>query len=249
MAIVYQATNRVNGKRYVGSTIRPLKVRKYRHHTDANNGATTAFHRAIRKYGKDAFDWVILSVHESAIGAAVQEIKVIAELKPEYNMTDGGDGPLTALGRTTIGLANKGRKHTAETRAKMSAAHRGRKYGPRSDNSERNSKRVWTLEMREKVAASLRGRKLPEEHRRNAAAAQLGRKPTTQRSVICITDGRTFASGREAERAYGLPIRSIAEACRPKRKGTRGFVGALQFSYIGETVVVSQMEHPNVSGP
>ena len=50
------------------------------------------FHAAIRKYGESAFQWVELLKCESLKAAMDKEIELIAELKPEYNITRGGQG-------------------------------------------------------------------------------------------------------------------------------------------------------------
>ena len=53
---IYKITNKINGKIYIGQTIRPIQQRFNRHMNDAiNNVIDTHFSRAIRKYGKDNF--------------------------------------------------------------------------------------------------------------------------------------------------------------------------------------------------
>lgn len=48
-----------SGKYYIGQTIRP-KFRKNEHVSRAFNGSELPFHRAIRKYGIDSFEYSIL---------------------------------------------------------------------------------------------------------------------------------------------------------------------------------------------
>ena len=53
---IYKITNKINGKVYIGQTIRPAEYRFNRHMNDAlNNILDTHFARAIRKYGKENF--------------------------------------------------------------------------------------------------------------------------------------------------------------------------------------------------
>ena len=53
---IYKITNQVNGKFYVGKTMKSLPTRFYNHCYDAiNRNSTSYFHRAIRKYGKENF--------------------------------------------------------------------------------------------------------------------------------------------------------------------------------------------------
>ena len=58
MGYIYKVTNTVNGKLYIGQTSRTIEVRWREHIQDAfgrNNKGFFALHRAIKKYGKDAF--------------------------------------------------------------------------------------------------------------------------------------------------------------------------------------------------
>lgn len=53
---IYKITNTINGKIYIGQSIRPIQKRFKRHINDAiNNNINTHFAKAIRKYGKDNF--------------------------------------------------------------------------------------------------------------------------------------------------------------------------------------------------
>lgn len=59
-SIIYMATNLVNGKSYVGRTVKGLEHRRKNHIWAALSGKGKYFHRAIRKYGKDSFGWEVL---------------------------------------------------------------------------------------------------------------------------------------------------------------------------------------------
>lgn len=54
MGFIYQCTNLINNKIYIGQTTRSLKERKAEHlHKVINDG--TYFHNALLKYGADNF--------------------------------------------------------------------------------------------------------------------------------------------------------------------------------------------------
>ena len=58
--IIYGVRCRCNGKWYIGQTIN-YKQRKQNHLTCARyNRDRCVFHAAIRKYGEDSFEWVVL---------------------------------------------------------------------------------------------------------------------------------------------------------------------------------------------
>ncbi len=94
-AIVYVATNKVNGKRYIGITCRHLSERRSKHFWSAfKENSRTYFHRSIRKYGKENFEFAIMRSCGTYDEAAQYEIALIAEISPEYNQSKGGDGYL-----------------------------------------------------------------------------------------------------------------------------------------------------------
>ena len=92
--IIYKATNRINGKCYIGQTRHSLAERKRIHLTKANQGINTHFYSAIRKYGADNFDWETLCVANSKEHLNELETFYITKynsIKHGYNMVDGGD--------------------------------------------------------------------------------------------------------------------------------------------------------------
>jgi len=119
--IIYSATNRKNGKIYIGQTIRSLEERKKSHKRTVKAGKNFYFYGAIRKYGFDAFKWDTIYNIEAPTDTLLIEHLNIAEqmwiaklntLTPNgYNLTTGG---------------NNG-KPSEETKRKMSESKRGKK--------------------------------------------------------------------------------------------------------------------------
>ena len=190
-SIVYQATNLVNGKRYVGVTTQTLASRVSKHKSEASKPISTCrlFHRGIRKYGFYSFRFRTLVVVPTIADAHEIERKAIAIWKPEYNITAGGEGTLghivspearAKIGAARVGKAapNRGIPHTAATRAKIAAKATGRK---------------WTDEQRQARSEQMR---LSGTH--------------NSKPVRCLTDGKWFRSASDADRHYGYPITSVA---------------------------------------
>jgi group I intron endonuclease len=94
MPLVYLATNLKNGKRYIGVTKEALAKRIYGHFHAAMKKPLMVFHRAIVKYGPESFTFVVLKEFETYELALDGERRLIAELKPEYNVSAGGISPL-----------------------------------------------------------------------------------------------------------------------------------------------------------
>ncbi len=115
--IVYLARNRSNGKAYVGVTIGALSRRWANHLRAALGGSHLSFHRAIKKYGADAFSVQVIEECSDVERLKLAEKHWIRELRTfdgeGYNLTRGGDG--------TWGL-----QHSSETRLKMSQAQIGK---------------------------------------------------------------------------------------------------------------------------
>ena len=121
---VYKATNKISGKVYIGFDSRWPR-RKLVHLCSKTN---THFHNAIRKYGKDSFDWeVIYQSRDHDHTLMIMEPYFIREYNSfgenGYNMTGGGEGKLG------VPSWNKGYKLSEETKSRMSLAKKGK---PRS---------------------------------------------------------------------------------------------------------------------
>ena len=59
--IIYGVRCTANQKWYIGQTTIGIEKRRYHHLRDTRNILDyCVFHAAIRKYGEDAFDWVVL---------------------------------------------------------------------------------------------------------------------------------------------------------------------------------------------
>jgi len=122
--IVYKATNKVNGKSYVGQTSYPLNMRIHRH-IQSRRGI---FSNALRKYGPDSFEFETVAWCDTKYKLEFLErfyIKFFDSKVPNgYNLTDGGDGL-------------PGWNHSEETRKKLSES----KMGERNPNFNKPSPR------------------------------------------------------------------------------------------------------------
>ena len=92
--IIYKATNKINGKCYIGQTRHSLEHRKNAHLRCAKKGVKTHFYQAIRKYGSDNFEWEILCVvHDKKLLNELETFYITKydSIKHGYNMVDGGE--------------------------------------------------------------------------------------------------------------------------------------------------------------
>ena len=97
MYYIYKATNVTNGKFYIGRCHGSVRAREYKHWWYATNkNANTPFCNALRKYGRESFQWeVVEECTQDNVGD--REIHYISELNPQYNATLGGDGGTLGL--------------------------------------------------------------------------------------------------------------------------------------------------------
>lgn len=181
--LIYKATNLVNGKAYVGLTRHSLKRRKNEHRQEAQR-SSAPFHRAIAKYGFEAFTWEILRECETLAELAAAECELIAlhgttsKGKRGYNRTDGGGG--------TAGI-----EFSDELRARVSLAVRRRNF--------------WKFQGRRQLGMFHHnvGRKHDKEITKRRGEASRGKPKFTKLPVEAIADIATRRQRGETFQAIG----------------------------------------------
>lgn len=131
--IVYIHKNKINNKVYVGITCQKTN---YRWGAGSGYKQQPKFYNAIKKYGWDNFEHIILFENLSFEEAKQKEIEIISKYnaftkKYGYNATKGGDGsngvPCSEEKKQKISKANKGHKFNEETKLLMSKLKLGKK--------------------------------------------------------------------------------------------------------------------------
>lgn len=136
---IYRTTNLINGKTYIG-----------KHQTENPNdsyiGSGRALKAAIKKYGKENFKKEVLYVFDTEEEMDLKEKELVNEefysKDDNYNCGPGGEG----------GAHFKGKKHSDETKAKISKANRGN---------------INIIETAIKNGHASKGRKLSEQAKEN----------------------------------------------------------------------------------
>jgi len=150
--IIYKATNLINGKVYIGQTKSQLVRRKNQHIYTAMHSSKLYFHNAIRKYGKDNFDWSVVRVCDNIDEMNVFEqyyILYYDSMNNGYNLTSGGLNWIrTKETRRKLSLANSHRKLSEESKKKIGDANRGNKH---TNNAKKKISDASKLMHREKV--------------------------------------------------------------------------------------------------
>lgn len=202
-----------SGKVYIGITSREPKLR-----WDNGNGylckiknkyMQPLFANATIKYGWDNIKHEILFTNLTKLQACEKEIELIRYYKGlgiSYNITDGGEG-------------NLGYKATAESKAKISKALKGR------PSKLRGTKRSNEVRLKISIASKKRGvpkntiNKLHEsnkgKHHSEEWKKNIGRNnPRCRRVVQLDTEGnliRLYPSVREASKVNNIPYTSLVQ--------------------------------------
>lgn len=91
--ILYEAYNKENGKVYIGLTTNTLEARKSQHLRSAKSNPKLHFHKALRKYGQDSFEWSVVMRCDNLEYLREKEKLLISLHEPwqVYNKSLGGE--------------------------------------------------------------------------------------------------------------------------------------------------------------
>ncbi len=178
MGYVYKITNTVNNKAYIGISMHEPTQGRIRHHLSGRGNRVIA--NAVKKYGKDAFTYEVLEANVFDEFLPDLEVAYIANyntVAPHgYNLTSGGESAKTLSEETRRKMSEahkssplvaearrkrRGRKHSVETRRKMSEVGKGRKHSAehRRKNSEAQKGKKLSAETRRKISEAMTGKK------------------------------------------------------------------------------------------
>jgi group I intron endonuclease len=164
--IIYKATNVINGKIYIGLTTRSFKERIIGHRSDALKGSTTYFHNALRKYGFENFEWVVIDECKEFNELCCLEQFYIKYFQTNnknfgYNLTKGGEGTFgykptyESIQKWKNSLPDRsgennpfyGKRHSKETRKILSNKRKGKNHRDyRHDLNDKEIIRLYTQE-------------------------------------------------------------------------------------------------------
>ena len=148
--IIYKVTNKKSGNVYIGQTVKSLEERKHNHFLSSlSKNSKSKFHKAIKSYGIDNFNWEVVDTANSKDELNQKEIQHISEynsIEDGYNMIDGGTG---------------GYKHSEETIEKIRQSQIGKVIPEETKKliSKRTKEAMAKLDKDELTRKALIGRK------------------------------------------------------------------------------------------
>lgn len=133
---IYKIENTVNGKLYIGQTTTSFKKRKTQHLSDLRHTRHGNCHlqNSFNKYGESIFDFKILNWANSLEELNNLETYYLKaydcfDREKGYNIREGGNNRKHSMeSRIRMSIAQKGRTITSEHRQKLSLAFKGKKH-------------------------------------------------------------------------------------------------------------------------
>ena len=132
--IIYMAKNKVNGKIYIGQTVKSLETRRGQHESATrkdNNKCFFHFHNALKRYGIDNFEWSIIDKASSIEELNEKEQAYIEQYEScdqskGYNLNSGGGSyKRTEISRMLDSINRTGEKRSPETCRKIGESKKG----------------------------------------------------------------------------------------------------------------------------
>lgn len=247
--IIYMIKNKVNGKIYFGQTIEEKGFRgRYRNGQWWKYTSNDHLRKSAEKHGIENFT----IVEQFDVAYSKEELDLLEDLyicmydtmnmEFGYNKKRGGShGKLSEnskkkLSEKTKGELNPmyGKKHSEETKQKMSQELKGKYSGEKSVHygkkySEERRKRQSE---RQKVSMLGEGNPMYGKHHNDKTkelySQQRKGNMNSAKKVKCLNTGEVFNSAKEAAQHLGLVHGSITRVCRGERPSIKGY----KFEYI-----------------
>ena len=252
---IYCATS-PSGKKYVGKTMKDLKLRIYQHHHYATKESKNwTFSKAIRKYSIENMTFEILETVYGSVAANIRETYWIQTLKTNnkdygYNLTGGGEGRSFLNEEDELKRRSSISKALNKPEAKKAASIKSKTYWNNPEFKEATSAKIKEVrgskESREKTSKAAREWYDNGDGRQKMSAAvklrysdpEVGKaqskkaRDLKQREIIC-TDRNgnyiaAFLNNVEAAEKLGIPQCGISNALSGRQPHTRGYVFKLK---------------------
>lgn len=225
MVGIYKITNKINGHSYVGQSIDIHRRWKEHRCYHSRSYYDNVFARAMRKYGRDNFDYSVLEECEPE-QLNEREIYWIDLLKPEYNMNNGGSG-------------NYGHSMCDESRKAMSELKKKQWDVLPLEKKEEIIKRLTgqpvghsvSAETREKLRQANLGKKQSAEtiEKRKQTFAEKKRNGYKQtnsghkKKVYCVETDQVYESLLDAARSLNIGATGICHVLHGRQENTFGY--------------------------
>lgn len=213
---IYEIRNKLNGKSYIGSTV-DLGARRREHWGRLRRGThpNKYLSNAWNKYGESVFEFNIIGMCPKEKLIAIEQ-HMLDSLGPAYNVCPKAG---TSLGR----------RHTAESRHRMSVARTGRKLSAElcQKISDRLTGTTRSEAIRRKISVGLTGRPVSADTRRKLSES-------AKRRGISDETRRKMGEAKKHSLPTQEHLRKIHEARRGQRETRPEVIQKLRQSHLGK---------------
>lgn len=197
---IYQILNIVNQKAYIGSA-KNLNRRKKTHFTQLSKGLHCNIHlqNAYNFYGPDSFKYEVLELTDNLIEREQYWIDSFSfenlyNICPKAGSRLGSKNikPISAERKLKMRLANLGKKHSEETKKKLSIVATNISDETRNKIKEARSRQIMkpcSEETKRKISEAQIGKKISEETKKRLSIASTG-KIVTEKTRIKMSNSR-----------------------------------------------------------
>jgi group I intron endonuclease len=237
---VYQIINSIDGKRYIGSSVN-LSKRKNTHFSDLKKQKHKNRHllSAYNKYGSNNFKFEIILYcsREDAIFYEQRVIDLYNFSKELYNLSPSAKDNLgfkmPQSSKDLLSKINKGKKHTKESKLKMSQSRTGKKnhmYGKRHTEETKEKVRqarkgmIASDETIEKMSKKRKGVPKSEAHKRKMSENNSRKIPIKVFDYINKEYIGEFDSLTKCAKILEIDRRMISAVLKGKLKHCGGYI-------------------------
>ncbi|MCC8068725.1 MAG: GIY-YIG nuclease family protein [Ruminococcus sp.] len=204
--IIYLHKNKINNKVYIGQT---CQKPEYRWNNGEGYKRQPYFYNAIKKYGWNNFEHIILETNLTQEEANEKEKYYIQyyhsnETQYGYNMREGGKEDFKCKKEVGLKISKTAKGHitSEETKQKISKANSGKISWVKGKHLSEEHKRH--------ISKSKQGKKFSQEHKQYLSEAHssqeliLKNKQNLGKSVQCVETGEIFICLQDAADWCGL---------------------------------------------
>lgn len=163
--IIYEITNKLNGKFYIGK-------HKTKNLDDGYMGSGKVLKNAIKKHGIENFSKKILFTFDNEDDMNAKEVELVVLNEQSYNLCPGGHGGFGYINSNDIPKF-RNKKHTDKTKEKISKALLGNTHMCKKEPWNKGKTNLYTKEhleklkkprpnfVKEKIANTLKNKEVP----------------------------------------------------------------------------------------
>lgn len=150
--IIYKITNKINGKLYIGQTVQTIKSRWNDHRYMARKNKQSKLYFAIKKYGEENF--TIESIESVFNKKELNDrekfwISYYNTCNSGYNIHSGGEVSTEEMEKLRLNASERmkskkywlGKKHSEDSKMRMSSSAKGRKVSQESIDKQKETRR------------------------------------------------------------------------------------------------------------